>query len=276
MPERLAIFAALAVTAVAAIASPVLAGTIGHLKEFPIPTANSQPRQIAAGPDGALWFTEFNASKIGRITTSGEISEFPTPTASVFPFDIAAGADGALWFTESASQIGRLDPTNDAIQEFPLPTPGETPRGITAGPDGAVWFTEHPPDAIGRITPTGQVTEFALPPGSGPSDITTGPDGALWFTEPGNGVIGRMTTTGALTTFSGAGFPVSITTGRTATCGTRSRSPKRSAGSRRPERSPCSRCRRGALRWTSPRERMGPCGSPSSQGSESVESPPVG
>jgi streptogramin lyase len=32
---------------------------------------------ITTGPDGALWFTEQNASKIGRITTAGVITEFP-------------------------------------------------------------------------------------------------------------------------------------------------------------------------------------------------------
>lgn len=36
--------------------------------EFTVPTAASQPRGIAAGPDGALWFTENNTNKIGRIT----------------------------------------------------------------------------------------------------------------------------------------------------------------------------------------------------------------
>jgi streptogramin lyase len=36
--------------------------------EFPLPTANSIPAGITAGPDGNLWFTEFNGNQIGRIT----------------------------------------------------------------------------------------------------------------------------------------------------------------------------------------------------------------
>jgi hypothetical protein len=36
----------------------------GKIREFPIPTVNSQPALIAAGPDGALWFTEFTDNKI--------------------------------------------------------------------------------------------------------------------------------------------------------------------------------------------------------------------
>lgn len=50
--------------------------------EYPIPTANSSPQGIAAGPDGNLWFTESNANKIGRITTDGIFTEYPIPTAN--------------------------------------------------------------------------------------------------------------------------------------------------------------------------------------------------
>src|ERR1700730_6073061 len=65
--------------------------------------------EIAAGPDGALWFTETFASRIGRITTSGVVSEFPLPTSGSGPADIAAGPDGALWFTEEGvHKIGRI------------------------------------------------------------------------------------------------------------------------------------------------------------------------
>ncbi len=45
--------------------------------EFVIPTAGSDPIGIAAGPDGNLWFTEFDisANKIGRITTAGTFTQ---------------------------------------------------------------------------------------------------------------------------------------------------------------------------------------------------------
>jgi virginiamycin B lyase len=36
--------------------------------EYAVPTAGSSPSDIAAGPDGALWFTEPGGNKIGRIT----------------------------------------------------------------------------------------------------------------------------------------------------------------------------------------------------------------
>jgi len=84
--------------------------------------------------------------------------------------------------------------------------------GITAGPDGNIWFTEYSGSRIGRITPTGVVTEFKLSALQYPTSITAGPDGNLWFIESGyngwNPNIGRITPTGVVTEFSlGGGTP---------------------------------------------------------------------
>ena len=42
---------------------------------------------------------------------------------------------------------------------------------------------------IGRITPTGSITEFTdgLSDGAEPTSIVKGPDGRLWFTEEADG-----------------------------------------------------------------------------------------
>ena len=39
------------------------------------------PQLIAAGPDGALWFTA--GAYIGRITTPGVVTEYPVPDRRV-------------------------------------------------------------------------------------------------------------------------------------------------------------------------------------------------
>ena len=44
--------------------------------------SESGTREITAGPDGALWFTESSGDKIGRITTQGTITEFTVPEGS--------------------------------------------------------------------------------------------------------------------------------------------------------------------------------------------------
>lgn len=197
--------------------SPVIQAATGDITEFPIPTANSAPVGITAGPDGNLWFTEQGINKIGRITTSGlVIDEFPVPTAASTPWRITPGPDGNLWFAElTGHKIGRIT-TSGVVTEFSIPTANSAPSGITAGPDGNLWFTERDTSKIGRITPTGTITEFSLPAGSAPNAITAGPDGNLWFTEQGSNKIGRMTPTGSLTEFAvptANSQPVGITTG---------------------------------------------------------------
>src|SRR5262245_9987926 len=68
------------------------------------------------------------------------------------------------------------------LSEFPVPTATSSPYGIPAGPDGNVWFTESYGVnglKIGRITPSGAITEYPLPASQGALAITAGPDGAL-------------------------------------------------------------------------------------------------
>ena len=58
--------------------------TTGTVTDFPLPTANSAPAGITAGPDGNLWFTEFGGNKVGVISPAGAVGEatLPSPTAS--------------------------------------------------------------------------------------------------------------------------------------------------------------------------------------------------
>ena len=78
----------------AAFASPAagsLEGYLAPVSEFPVPSAMSGPVAIVPGPDGALWFTELTANKIGRITTAGVVTEYPIATANSQPDGIALG-----------------------------------------------------------------------------------------------------------------------------------------------------------------------------------------
>jgi streptogramin lyase len=179
--------------------------------EFPIPTADSRPAGITAGPDGALWFIESASKKIGRITTAGVVTEYAIPASTypgglsavvnTYPHVIAAGADGNLWFPHSvslglysyfSSEIGRITTTGVITEFSAFPTLRSQPEAIAAGPDGNLWFTQTTPGTcsgcavmkIGRITTDGVVTEFAVPSGLGQSfGIAAGPDGNVWFTE---------------------------------------------------------------------------------------------
>src|SRR3954453_20804550 len=51
------------------------------------------------------------------------------------------------------------------VTEFKLPTGLTFVKQIVKGPDGNLWFTENAATAskIGKITPTGQITEYKTP-----------------------------------------------------------------------------------------------------------------
>jgi hypothetical protein len=121
------------------------------------------PSSIAVGPDGNLWFIEYDGSRIGRITPSGIITEFSAGiSAGAFPEDITAGPDGNLWFTEFVgNRIGRITPLG-VVTEFSAGISADAaPVSIVTGPDGNLWFTEPFGNQIGRITTSGVVTEFS-------------------------------------------------------------------------------------------------------------------
>lgn len=85
----------------------------------------------------------------------------------------------------------------------PAPATQALPAAITAGVDQAVWFTLNQANAIGRITPSGQITLHPLPtPGAAPVGICGTADGAIWFVEIAAGQIGRIRTDGRIEEFS--------------------------------------------------------------------------
>ena len=74
------------------------------------------------GPDGNVWFSETEVSRIGRITPKGEVSDFSTGiTPGSRPLSIVV-RDGALWLSEAAgNRIGRIT-LDGTVTEFPIPS----------------------------------------------------------------------------------------------------------------------------------------------------------
>lgn len=136
---------------------------------------------MVRGSDGNLWFSTQFPSGIGRVTPTGQISVFPEPNANlgdalIAGTSLAVGSDGNVWFLESTGDVH--------AQIF----------------------------STGRITPTGQITEFLIPAFQGnpvqARQLVAAPDGHIWFTASTfightqiNGFLGRVTTAGAITEF---------------------------------------------------------------------------
>ncbi len=107
--------------------------TDGALEEYAIPNTSGvaqgeygspAPRYIAAGPDGALWFTDGGDDSIGRITTAGQVSEYPIGTTKPSSPEGIVSAGGELWFAESGlAALGSVDPNGQ-----PAPPPASASR----------------------------------------------------------------------------------------------------------------------------------------------------
>jgi streptogramin lyase len=173
---------------IAAAAAPV-----AGLKQFRVPTANSQPRAITNGSDGNRWFTEGTdftgaPAKIARITSSGDITEFATDAADGCNFciitDIAQGPGGILYITSNDPTLMRF---NVATQSFE--TPVQMPNSNALGGNLAVsatdvWITDFNNDAVWRYRiASGNFTSF---PVSDPADVAVDAGGNAWFTQPGD------------------------------------------------------------------------------------------
>jgi virginiamycin B lyase len=169
------------------------------------------PERLTVARDGALWFTDPQGGRIGRIPPDTKKADYyfvPTPKSG--PAGIAAAPDGSIWFTEhAADQIAilvpagasRPSPGRHGFREFPLPL-GGGPAGIVAAPDGSLWFAENSGNRIGRIT-LGQnaaepvITEYPLPAlHSHPNGVAIGGDGTVYFTELAASRIGKITPEG--------------------------------------------------------------------------------
>ena len=60
-----------------------------------------------------------------------------------------------------------------------------------------MWFAENSIGKLGRITPSGTISEFTIPgaaPAPGPIGVAEGPDGKVWFADANRGALGSATT----------------------------------------------------------------------------------
>jgi streptogramin lyase len=175
----------------------------GNRRSWPVGGSGLAESITSAG--GALWFANSgNPGRIERLGTDGSIQSFKVagPRKNLLMPGIAASQDGQLWFTQAGyprdppDGIGRMT-TDGHSSSRALTRRRANPTRIAAGPDGGIWFTERDAHAIGRIAPSGTLTEFPLTTGLSPYDIKAGSDEALWFTA--DSCIGRITTSGDVT-----------------------------------------------------------------------------
>jgi virginiamycin B lyase len=175
---------------------------VGSLKQYKVPTANSQPRAIVNGSDGNRWFTEgtdfTNApAAIARITPGGAVTEFRPPCAGCIVTDIVQGPGSVLFFSSNDPFLGRITTSGQFLP--PIPTPNSSALAGNLAVHGTdVWMTDFNNDVLWRYdTVSGQFTRFDVPE---PADVVIDAAGIAWFSAPLENAIGRLDpATGAVT-----------------------------------------------------------------------------
>jgi virginiamycin B lyase len=177
-------------------------GEVGELKvtirEWAVPTKGAHPHDPAVGADGALWFTEQMANKLGRLDpATGAFKEYPLVEGkNSGPHGLVADKDGNIWFTANfGGYIGKLDPRTGKVTEYKMPDESvDDPHTAVFDANGILWFTAQGGNAVGRLDPrTGKIelrkvqTESALPYG-----IQINSKGVPFFCELGTNKMGRI------------------------------------------------------------------------------------
>ena len=197
------------------LASSAVAAPIGTLKQFKVPTANSQPRGITNGSDGNRWFTEgtefTNApAKIARITPAGAVTEISVECNSCILSDIIQGPGDVLYFTTNDGVLGGYNwRAGTFLAPVDLPSSNAVAGSLAVHGDD-IWFAEGIADSLWRYNITaGQFTEFPVPE---PSDVVVDAAGAVWFTAGFDRSIGRLDpATGAVELFPVPAEPDGLT-----------------------------------------------------------------
>jgi streptogramin lyase len=111
---------------------------------------------ITTGPDGNLYFMEYYANRIGRMTPAGNLTEIALPTAASHPYGVTAGPDGNIWFGErDAGKIGMLTlPIADGVSPIRSATgaPVSTAEGSGFNGTVATFQSLNPAATAGSFT----------------------------------------------------------------------------------------------------------------------------
>lgn len=186
--------AALVFVFVSALAAQETDEALPTMEIFDVPRGKA-PHDVAAAPDGTVWYTAQATGELGRLDPeTGEIHHVRLGRGSS-PHGVIIGPDDAAWVTDSGlNAIVRVDPETEEVTVFPLPAGSAYANLNTASFDGngVLWFTGQS-GIYGRLDiETGEIEVFNAPRGRGPYGITTTPDGEVYYASLAGSHIAKI------------------------------------------------------------------------------------
>ena len=119
--------------------------------------ADGPPRDRAHGPDGRIWFTDWDNARIGWLSpaSGAAASAYAMPLGRRSgPSALAVDGAGRLYVAEIiASRISRFDPASERFDgSWDLPLPRMRVRRLAVDEDGCVWCADAAKGKLARLS----------------------------------------------------------------------------------------------------------------------------
>lgn len=149
--------ASLLLAAIAASAVPAALDKPPVIKEWPVPWADTRPRDPYVDPTtNRIWFCGQAGNYLAYfVPTTGEFKRYEFPGGErVGPHNLIVDKQGFVWYAGNlAAHIGRLDPKDGSIKKYPMPDAMvRDPHTLVFDQKGDIWFTAQGGNAVGKLT----------------------------------------------------------------------------------------------------------------------------
>jgi sugar lactone lactonase YvrE len=181
------------IVSTAALAFAATAAHAAQVSYYQLPPG-SYPHDVAAAPDGSVWFSGQQQGFAGRFDPASGKLEKISLGAGAAPHGVIIGSDGAAWLTEGGNDaIARVDLKTKEVKLFPLPKEFHNANLNTPTMDksGIVWFTGQN-GVHGRVDPKTGKVEAWRSPRRGTYGITVTPGNEVWYAALAGDHLGHI------------------------------------------------------------------------------------
>jgi virginiamycin B lyase len=165
------------------------------IKEWPVPYADSRPRDPYVDSQNRVWFVGQVGNYIAYLDpATGKFRRYEIEDGAL-PHNLIVDKKDMVWYAGNGNgHIGKLDPASGKITRYPMPADVRDPHTLIADGKDNIWFTAQQSNYVGRLnTKTGKVDVVRVPsPNARPYGIEVDSKGRPWFNEFGNEKIGTV------------------------------------------------------------------------------------
>jgi virginiamycin B lyase len=166
------------------------------VKEWPVPYADSRPRDPYVDGQNRVWFVGQKGNYIAYLDPkSGNFRRYEIEDGAL-PHNLIVDRKGMVWYAGNGNgHIGKLDPATGKITKYPMPNPeARDPHTLIFDQKGDIWFTVQNGNFVGRLaTGTGKVDLIEVSTSNArPYGIEVDSKGRPWFNEFGSNKVAMI------------------------------------------------------------------------------------